>query len=302
MTTPDIFVLLSTWQLDPAGVAAIVIVGVLYGLGIRMLARRGVHWSLKRSAGFYLLGLGSFAVIEFGFLGVYSQQLRFAFTTRIALLLFAVPGLVATGKPVALAREALSGSPRGARMLDRVLESRVIGIMGNAVFGPVFALVAFSVFLTPLAGNLRESPVAQGVISVVVPLIGLILVLPLTELVVVRTSLFIAAEFMLAFVELVVDAIPGILLRLNDQILDHAGPVLGAVPGWFPSALRDQQLSGDLLWFIAEVADIPILILLFVRWSKHDRTEAKGLDDLTDEQMAALTEAHLKSFGQRSPD
>ncbi|WP_253258848.1 cytochrome c oxidase assembly protein [Subtercola boreus] len=292
---------MTAWQVEPVGLAVIVIAGVLYGLGIRSLAKRGMHWSLRRSAGFYLLGLGSFAVIEFGFLGVYSQQLRFAFTTRIALLLFAVPGLVATGKPVALAREALAGSPRGRAMLERVLESRVIGVMGNAVFGPVFALAAFSVFLTPIAGSLRASPVAQDVITVLVPLVGLILVLPLTELVVVRTSLFIAAEFMLAFVELVVDAIPGILLRLNDQILDHAGPVLGAVPGWFPSALRDQQLSGDLLWFIAEIADIPILILLFVRWSKHDRTEAKGLDDLTDEEMAALTDAHLKSFDRRPP-
>ena len=280
----------------------IVLAGGLYAAGILSLRRRGLQWSVRRSAGFYLLGLGSFAVIEFGFLGVYSQQLRFAFTTRIALLLFAVPGLLATGKPVALAREALGGSPRAGRMLERVLESRVIGVMGNAVFGPVFALVAFSVFLTPIAGSLRESPVAQDVITVVVPLVGLILVLPLTELVVVRTSLFIAAEFMLAFVELVVDAIPGILLRLNDQILDHAAPVLGAVPSRFPSPLRDQQLSGDLLWFIAEIADIPILILLFVRWSKHDRKEAKNLDDLSDDEMAALTEAHLKSFTQRPPE
>ncbi|RFA22584.1 cytochrome c oxidase assembly protein [Subtercola boreus] len=280
----------------------IVIAAGLYGAGILSLRRRGLHWSLKRTAGFYLLGLGSFAVIEFGFLGVYSQELRFAFTTRIALLLFAVPALVATGKPVALAREALSTSPRGAALLERVIESRVIGVMGNAVFGPVFALVAFSVFLTPIAGSLRGSTVAQDVITVVVPLVGLVLVLPLTELVVVRTSLFIVAEFMLAFVELVVDAIPGILLRLNDQILDHAAPFVGATPVWFPSPLRDQQLSGDLLWFIAEIADIPILILLFVRWSKHDRTEAKSLDDLTDDEMAALTKAHLDSFTQRPPD
>jgi hypothetical protein len=32
-----------------------------------------------------------------------------------------------------------------------------------------------------------------------------------------RTSFFITVEFLLVFVELVVDAIPGILLRLNNQ-------------------------------------------------------------------------------------
>ncbi|WP_188674221.1 cytochrome c oxidase assembly protein [Subtercola lobariae] len=266
--------------------------------GILAIRHRGEHWRLKPTAGFYLLGLGSYAFIEFGFLGAYSEELRFAFTTRIALLLFAVPALLATGKPVELARTALSGAP--LRALNRFLDSKLIGIMGNAVFGPVFALAAFSVFLTPIAGTLRESPGAQGAISIIVPVVGLIMVLPLTELVVVRTSLFIVAEFMLAFVELVIDAIPGILLRLNDNILDHAAPITAAVPGWFPNALRDQQLSGDLLWFIAEVADIPILILLFIRWSQHDRKEAKEIDELSDEEMDALTQAHLKSFGNRS--
>ncbi|WP_255713786.1 cytochrome c oxidase assembly protein [Subtercola endophyticus] len=266
--------------------------------GILALHRRGEHWRLKPTLGFYVLGLGSYAFIEFGFLGAYSQELRFAFTTRIALLLFAVPALLATGKPVELARAALTGRP--LRALNRFLDSKLVGIMGNAVFGPVFALVAFSIFLTPVAGTLRASPVAQDAIGLVIPVVGLMMVLPLTELVVARTSLFIAAEFMLAFVELVIDAIPGILLRLNDAILDHAGPITTAVPGWFPSPLRDQQLSGDLLWFIAEIADIPILILLFIRWSKHDRNEAKQIDELSDEEMDALTQAHLKSFGNRS--
>ncbi|MEA9984475.1 MULTISPECIES: cytochrome c oxidase assembly protein [Subtercola] len=278
----------------------IVVAGLLYLAGILRLRRRGEYWPPLPTAGFYLLGLGSFAVIEFGFLGVYSTELRFAFSTRVALLLFAVPGLLATGKPVLLARRALTG--RGLRALNRVLESRLIGIMGNAVFGPVFALVVFSVFLTPLSGVLRQSPLAQGLIPLVVPVVGLILVLPLTELVVARTSLFIVAEFMLAFVELVIDAIPGILLRLNDNILDHVAPFVGVTPGWFPSPLRDQQLSGDLLWFIAEVADIPILILLFIRWSKHDKKEAKQIDELSDDEMDALTQAHLRSFGQRPPD
>jgi cytochrome c oxidase assembly factor CtaG len=280
-------------------VTAIVLAGLAYAAGILVVRRRGGHWRLRPTLGFYLLGLGSYGFIEFSFLGVYSEELRFAFTTRIALLLFAVPALLATGKPVELLRTALTG--RALAILDRVLQSKVIGVMGNAVFGPVFALAAFSVFLTPIAGTLRETPVAQDAISLVVPAVGLIMVLPLTELVVARTGLFIAAEFMLAFVELVIDAIPGIVLRLNDAILDHAAPITSVVPGWFPSPLRDQQLSGDLLWFIAEIADIPILILLFIRWSKHDRAESKKIDELSDDELDALTEAHLKSSG-RHPD
>jgi hypothetical protein len=37
--------------------------------------------------------------VSFGFLGTWSTELRWAFTTRIALLLFVVPMLVTFGRP-----------------------------------------------------------------------------------------------------------------------------------------------------------------------------------------------------------
>ena len=239
-----------------------------------------------------MLGLGSFAVVNLGFLGVWSTDLRWAFTTRIALMLFAVPGLLSLGRPIALARLVLVGS--SLKRVDAVLRSWPVRLAGNAVFAPLFALAAFSVFLTPLAGSLRESPVAAGILTVAVPLMGLLMVLPIVENTTQHTSFFITVEFLLVFVELVVDAIPGILLRLNNHILDGLGQASGVLPGWFPSAYHDQHLSGDFLWFIAEVADVPILIIMFVRWSRIDRSEAKVLDALTDDEMDALNREHLR--------
>lgn len=271
----------------------IAIGALLYGAGIASLARRGEHWPLMPTLGFYLLGLGSFAVVNLGFLGVYSTELRWAFTTRIALLLFATPGLISLGLPVTLAKRVLSGMP--LRVMDAVLRSWPVRLFGNGVFAPLFALAAFMVFLTPIAGSLRESPTAQGIITVLVPLVGLLMVLPIIEQTTQRTSFFITIEFLFVFIELVIDAIPGILLRLNNQILDQVGPVLGQLPPWFPSSFHDQHLSGDLLWFIAEIADIPVLILLFIRWQRIDRKEARKLDDLSDEEMDALTREHLRT-------
>ena len=264
----------------------------LYAAGVLALRRQGVPWPGIRTVWFFALGLGSFAVVNLGFLGVWSTDLRWAFTTRIALLLFAVPGLLSMGRPVALARLVLTGG--SLRRMDAILRSWPVRLAGNAVFAPLFALLAFSVFLTPLAGSLRESAVAGSVLTVAVPLMGLLMVLPIIENTTQRTSFFITVEFLLVFVELVVDAIPGILLRLNNHILDGLGQVAGTLPSWFPSAYHDQHLSGDLLWFIAEVADVPVLILMFVRWSRIDRSEAKVLDALTDEEMDALTREHLR--------
>lgn len=297
--TPPVLTFLTTFRFDPVAFAGLLVAGGLYAAGILRTRRAGRPWPLLPTLGFYLLGLGSYAWVSFGFLGAYSQELRWAFTTRIALLLFVVPALVAIGRPVQLARTVLGGA--SLRVVERVLGSWFVRLVGNAIFAPVFAIAAFLVFLTPLAFVLRDSPVAAAGLTILVPLAGLLMVLPMSEHAGTRTSLFITAEFMLAFVELVMDAIPGILLRLNEAVLDHAPAVVGWHQAWFPSPLHDQHLSGDFLWFIAELADIPVLIILFLRWTRTDRQEARQMDDLTDEEMAALTAAHLGARTGRPP-
>lgn len=273
-------------------IAFIVLVSFLYAAGVLSLRRRQIAWPRIRTGYFFALGLGSFAAVNLGFLGVYSADLRWAFTTRIALLLFAVPGLLSLGAPVALARLVLTGLP--LKRMDAVLRSRPVRLAGNAIFAPLFALAVFSVFLTPIAGMMRENVLAGNLLTVAVPLAGLLLVLPIIENTTQRSSFFITVEFLLIFVELIADAIPGILLRLNNHVLDGLTAIKTAVPPWFPSNYHDQHLSGDFLWLIAEVADIPILLLMFVRWSRIDRSEARAFDTLTDAQMDHLTQEHLR--------
>lgn len=241
---------------------------------------------------FYLLGIGSFLAINFGFLGVYSVELRWAFSTRVALLLFLTPAMLALGQPVLLARQTLG--PKGVARIDAFLASRVIKFLGNAVVEPFITVFLFAIFLTPVAGALRLSPIGQAGATILIPAIGLLLVLPLVEYSSRRTAFFVTVEFLLAFAALIIDAIPGILLRLSGTVLDGVASVAAVHPFWFPSPLRDQQLSGDLLWFIAEAADVPVLIILFVRWTRVDRKEAKSFDELTDEEMDALTQEHLR--------
>ncbi len=113
-----------------------------------------------------------------------------------------------------------------------------------------------------------------------------------------HASTFLAIEFLLAFVELVIDSIQGILMRLNDTVIDGITTVAGT--GWWPNPLHDQHLAGDLLWFIAEAADVPVLILLLLRWARRDRAEAADFDALTDAEHDALVQAHLR--GARAPD
>lgn len=284
-----------TWALDPWALVLVLTAGGLYAFGLARARTAGTRWPVWRVLSFYLLGLGTYSFISFGFLGTYSTDLRWAFSVRLALLLFVVPILLALGLPLGLAQAAISspGLRRGLSAVGRW----PMKFFGNAAIAPLVGLLLFSAMLTPLAGFARLSPPVEGLLSVGIPLLGLLLVLPITEASTRTTTSLLMLQFVFAFIELLADAIPGVLLRLNSAVLDGAAAVTGAHPAWFPNPLRDQQLAGDWLWFICEAADLPIIILLFVRFSQTDKGERKVLDEMSDDEMDALNEAHLFRHG-----
>lgn len=289
---PPLDVVLTAWRIDWAALALILSAALLYSLGLKSAKAQGHHWPRHRSVAFYLLGLGSFAALTCGFPGVYSADLRWAFTLKVSLLFFIVPLLVGLGRPVSLARAALSASH--VTWLDAVLSHRLVRIVTNSLAAPLVGLALFSLFLTPAFHTLRTNPVAEAILTVLVPLLGLLMALPVIEEGNFhRSSAFITLELIFVFMELLIDAIPGILLRLNGQVLDNVMAVQSGAT-WYPSALRDQQLAGDLLWFICEIVDLPLIILMFMRLARSDRREAKGFDDLSDEQLDELNAHHLR--------
>ncbi|NKR13631.1 MULTISPECIES: cytochrome c oxidase assembly protein [unclassified Paenarthrobacter] len=288
----------SSWTLNVPAAAITATAAVLYGQGIRAATRRGVHWPWWRAATFYFLGLGSFAVLSFGFTGVYSHDLRWAFTLRITSYLFIVPLLIAAGQPLTLARAALG--KQGQERLARVLGSRVARALSNTVVAALLGLAMFTLLLTPLFYPMRTDPWWDAALTVLVPAAGLLMAVPIIEDGSTKdvTSL-IVVEFIYVFIELVADAVPGVLMRISPQILDGATLPLTGHPSWLPDPLRDQQLAGDLLWFLAEVVDLPLIILMFVRFSRSDRREARSFDELSDDELDVLNRKHLQ--GPRGP-
>ncbi|WP_054011891.1 cytochrome c oxidase assembly protein [Arthrobacter sp. ERGS1:01] len=288
---PPLSEFLRTWTLDPWALGLLLAAGGLYAWGLVRAARAGVRWPLWRVAAFFVLGLGSYAVVNFGFLGAYSAELRWAFSVRISLLLFVVPAGMALGLPMGLARVAM----RPGRLRTRLgaLARRPLALFANSAVAPILGLVILSMMLTPLAGITRIDPVWEGLLSVTIPLLGLLMVLPMVEERSRVSTALIMLQFVFAFIELLADAIPGLLMRLSPAIFDGVAARAGGGPSWFPPALRDQQIAGDWLWFIAEIMDLPVMILMFVRFAKVDKGERKVLDEMSDEQMDELNAAHL---------
>lgn len=286
---PEFF---ATWSFDLVSLLVLIATGAAYIVLLVMLKKRGQTWPLWRILAFFILGLGAYAFVEFGFFGTYRFELRWAFTTRIALLLYAVPLLLSLGRPLELARAARTDASRAR--FDKFLESWPIHLVSNAIFAPLFALAFFMLFVTPLSAAMRTTHVWQNAITVGAFLMGQLMLFPMLQRKEHRSEIFMVAEFLLAFAELMLDAIPGVVLSISNTVLDGAARVAGHVPAWFPTPLADQHFSGNLLWMIAEGADIPILVLLFIRWGHQDKKAAKSIDDLTDAEFEALTSQHLR--------
>jgi putative membrane protein len=293
MPVPSVF--WSTWHLDPVAGSMIVVAAVVYGRWVVVARRTGGRWSPWRSIAFGT-ALALFGVVQFGIVGRYSAELRWAFTLRLALLFFAVPTFAALGAPLALAR--LGAGPRVVGWIDTVMGTRAMRILGTTIVSALIPLGMFGLLLLPVSAPLRTSEAVGVALTVLVPLVGFVLLAPTMEPSVVRSATFLTIEFLLVFVELMVDATPALVMRVNDVVLDGATRAMTG-PAWFPTALRDQHLAGDLLIFIAEMADLPVLISLIVLWQRADRREAKAIDAVSDEEMAALTEEHLRRFSAR---
>jgi putative membrane protein len=266
---------LTQWHLAVVPAVAAVAMLVAYGLGVRRAAARGTPWAPARTAVFVLLGVGSYVVTTLGFLGVYSPYLRWAFAAQSALLLLVVPTLLAIGRPIQLARKAVGEN--GRRRLDALLESRLFRMLSHPVGGPALLLVLLLLFLTPLPAEVRTHHLAVAVAQVVLPFLGLLALVPVAAGEEPASGTTMAIGFLIAFFELIADALPGILLRLHDGII---GPIAtsGGRPPWLPTPLRDQQLSGDVLWFLGEAIDLPFLAWLVLRWIHADAKEAAEVD------------------------
>jgi cytochrome c oxidase assembly factor CtaG len=117
-------------------------------------------------------------------------------------------------------------------------------------------------------------------------IVGGLMVLPLVGLDEDASSLAVGLSLAIGSFELVLDALPGVLLRL------HTGLVTGwfdsrSLHPWTPNALRDQQSAGAILWCIAEVIDLPFLVLVYRRWLRADARDAARIDAVLEAERAA---------------
>jgi len=255
--------LITAWALQPVAIVTAMAATGWYLWARHRLLASGGRWPGVRTAA-YLAGVALFVWSTCGFLQVYAQSLYWAWTTQVLVLLLAVPVLILVGRPAELAR-GRTAPGRG-------------GFFSNPLVGP--ALVPFICVLLlfgPVPGWAAEFDAMDWLLPLVVVALGAAIAAPLLSIGQVGTSLAVGVASAVLLVELLVDAVPGIVLRLRTTAAStffahrHLHP-------WSPLPLHDQQIGGSILWCVAESADLPLLVAIFVAWVHVDAREAREVD------------------------
>jgi cytochrome c oxidase assembly factor CtaG len=276
---PATSAVLTQWTAQPVAIAvgALLVVGYLHGL-----RRLGQPWPAWRTAVF-AAGVLLLTWTSCGFLQVYSGSLYWVWTTQTLLLWLLVPILILSGHPVQLAR-AVSGPDS---RIDRVLRSRFCRIVGNPLVGPALVpLLSGVLFFGPLPAWTIESKPIGWLVQLALLVVGGLMVLPLVGLDEKASSLAVGLSLAIGSFELVLDALPGIIVRLHNGLVtswfDHR-----AHHSWTPNALHDQRVAGAVLWCIAELIDLPFLVLVYRRWIRADARDAAEVDAVLEAERAA---------------
>jgi cytochrome c oxidase assembly factor CtaG len=267
--------------------AVLVVLAAGYALGMALAHRRGRRWLPARAVAFFGLGLGSLAVVGLGWPAVYASALFSVYALQLVLLLMVVPLLIAMGRPVELAITA--SSAEGAARLRRALSSRPARLVTVPVVGPLLlAVMPFAVFFTGWFPETLRHPAAASATHALLLVIGLLALVPLWEAGTIAAQVPYAIALLFALIELLADAVPGIVIRLDTHVIAAAA----LTRTWGPALLQDQQLGGNFLWCIGESIDVPFLAMLIYQWYRSDVRLASQVDrllDTTPSAPAALT-------------
>jgi putative membrane protein len=290
LPAPGFSGLATAWAWQPLALAGAALLTSWYARRVRVVRTAGRAWPTGR-IGLFAVGIVLLVWTTCGFAGAYVDSLFWVWTAQQLALLLVVPYFILAGGPLLL----------GGARVQRVVRSRFVRTLGNPLIGPALVpLLSVALFFGPLPGWAAASSPVLWIEQLVVLVVGGLVVLPLVGLDLPRSSLAVGLSLAIGSFELVLDAVPGIALRLHRSLstsfFDHR-----ALHGWSPVALHDQQTAGSVLWCVAELLDLPFLVLVFRQWLKADARDAAEVDAVLDAERIARGEHEPELEGEKGP-
>jgi len=271
-SAPSVLSYFLDWRPDYVMIVVIALIAYGYLTTKRSASRQGIKWPRRRDITFWV-GMAAVVWATNGFPQARGFQLMWVWMAQELLILLIVPIIVMSAQPVALATAVYGPHNR----LNRVLGTTVLKFFGSPLVSPVLVPVLSLLLVFGGLGTFSLSSVlAGGAVHLLLLLVGAMVALPLVNIDDRRTSLVVGLSLAVGVVELILDAFPGIALRFQTHMtLAHFAINR---PSFSPIGIDDQHIAGDILWVVAEILDLPFLILAATRWIKADARDAAAID------------------------
>lgn len=276
--------LLTSWTFDPLGAVLAVALTCLYGIGLVRIRGTSMKWHWQRSAMFLIMGVATLVYATCGWLAVYRSSLFWVAAVQAAVLSAVTPMGLALGDPITLAKKALGDM--GVRRLRQVLTGPLPKVL---MFPLVSSLLAVGslivVFFTGYFTTSLSHALVREMLYLQLLGTGLLVVLPLLGEDLLPPWCTHPVRALVAFVDGLLDAIPGILVMTAPTLL--APGVAGFTDRrWGPGAALDQKLGGAAMIAIAELVGLPLLTAVFIAWVRADDADAAATDAFLDARAA----------------
>jgi cytochrome c oxidase assembly factor CtaG len=281
--------LVTSWTVQPAVLAGVGVLGGGYLAGVRRMHRVGRPWSARRTAPF-LLGAALLLLVGTSVVAVYDDTLFWARAVQGVVLLVVAPMLLAAGAPLTLARDTLPVAAVGR--LGRVRRSRTARALSSPG-AATLALIAppFLLYLTGLYPLELRSAAVSGLVSVGLLAAGLLYVVSRLQIDPVPRPTHHGLTLGIAIAEVVTDGVLGLVLWMGPLLaVAHYDAVART---WGPTPRDDQAIGAGVWWIGGDLAGLPFLGAIALRFAAADAREARRVDAELDaaEQEAARAAA-----------
>jgi putative copper resistance protein D len=274
----------ATWVADPLGLLLAVVLTGGYAAGVLAARRRGTTWPWGRTAVYVVLGVGTLVLATCGALAAYRGTLFWVGAAQATVLSAVTPLGLALGDPLGLARAAWPPLGRGVGPgLTRLGRVAMFPLVSSVVAAGVLVVL----FFTPWFASSLTTVWVRELLYVVLLLTGTLVVLPLLSTELLPSWCTHPVRAFLAFVDGLIDAVPGILVMTTPRLLTVGVGAAGLTHRtWGPAPMWDQRLGGAVMLAIAETVGLPLLAAVMVAWMRADAAEARLVDVELDAQRA----------------
>jgi cytochrome c oxidase assembly factor CtaG len=267
----------TAWQLEPVALLVVAVLVIGYFRAVRRLSE---PWPVSRTLAL-LAAAATHLLVTQSFIGVYAHTLFWVRAVAVITTLMITPLLFALSAPLTL---LLRTTP--AQVAERL---RLVGHSATArvltfplLVTAVLALPLVLLYFTPLYGWTLRHPAADELLLLIIAGCGFVYFW--TRLGVDPTPREDphVVSFAISLVEAIVDGAIGLVVWFGPLIAaDHYQALHRA---WGPDLRLDQIIGAGVLWIGGDLAGLPFVVALMMRWRRAAKQEADSIDAELDAQ------------------